>query len=94
MDVDRLLHAAHERGRAIERGDTDEAGRWLSVIDEIRAAAQALAVPEGWVLVPVEPTREMVKAITQVIPPGPYDFAAIAVWRAMIAAAPQEPRDA
>lgn len=41
------------------------------------------SVPDGWVMVPVEPTREMVKA-------GASCSSANMVWRYMIAAAPKQ----
>jgi hypothetical protein len=42
--------------------------------------------------VPIEPTQEMVRAITSILPVGPYDFAALSVWKAMLAASPPAPR--
>lgn len=54
-----------------------------------RAIAARGAVPEGWVLVPVKPTKFMMDAA---IPPGRQDQTGrreFAIWSAMLAAAPQ-----
>ena len=45
---------------------------------------QPVAVPEGWALVPAEPTEDMMHAAQDVPAPRPYG----AVYRAMLAAAP------
>jgi hypothetical protein len=62
------------------------------------AATQALAAPGGWALVPVEATEAMLVSGGRVLTAGPlgdkYTAQAGAVYRAMIAAVPQEPRDA
>lgn len=57
------------------------------------AALSAPAVPEGYKLVPIEPTPEMVDAAVQAICYGPESgFTRIAgpyrAWRVMLAAAP------
>lgn len=69
--------------------------------EQVRQAqreAVAAAVPEGWKLVPIEPTEEMIQAANdgdreytlrnfgdiQTVQSGPYDH-----WCAMIAAAPE-----
>jgi hypothetical protein len=52
--------------------------------DEKQDAA-ALQVPAGWVLVPVEPTQEMARAVAKV---GIGLFLAFEVWREMLAARP------
>lgn len=64
-----------------------------------RAALSAPAVPEGYKLVPIEPTPEMMDAAVQAICYGPESgFTRIAgpyrAWRVMLAAAPspQEPQ--
>lgn len=44
--------------------------------------------PDGWKLVPVEPTTEMLKALG-----NPWDRANLATWRRVIAAAPQPQPD-
>ena len=46
------------------------------------AAGNSPAIPDGYALVPVEPTREMVRAAL-------FKNTNNAVWKAMIAAAPQ-----
>lgn len=48
-----------------------------------RAPVQPVAVPDGWKLVPAEPTEEMMHAAQDVPAPRPYG----AVYRAMLAAA-------
>jgi hypothetical protein len=70
------------------------AGTFLYTADQMRAYASravAQAVPEGWVLVPREPTREMLDAAWDNGFSGPGeddqpDFAA--AYRAMLAATP------
>lgn len=55
------------------------------------AAALRLAVPEGFVVVPREPTNEMVLATVRIdlsYMPGQESADRIAVYRAMLAAAP------
>ena len=56
------------------------------------AAAMRLAVPEGFVVVPREPTNEMVLATVRIdlsYMPGQESADRIAVYRAMLAAAPK-----
>lgn len=64
------------------------AARVLSLMDEIERL-RAAAVPEGWKLVPVEPTPEMVDAALTVALPG----ALRAAWTRMLTAAPPAPED-
>lgn len=55
----------------------------------IRAAMQSGAVKDGWVMVPVEPTKEMVDSLRSAITPGfalPY---LVAGYKTMIAEAPK-----
>ena len=52
-----------------------------------RNIQQSPPVPEGWTVVPVEPTEEMRKAATNAV--GPY--LSYTCWEAMLAAAP-DPR--
>lgn len=52
------------------------------------AAAQP---PAGWVMVPVEPTPEMVTAVYNSVRPGTMLEIAHTVWRAMLEAAPKVP---
>lgn len=47
------------------------------------AAGNSPAIPDGYALVPVEPTREMVRAAL-------FKNTNNAVWKAMLAAAPQQ----
>lgn len=51
-------------------------------------AQRAPAVPEGWQLVPEEPTHEMLSAGAG----SKYEKRARNVWRDMLAAAPKEPK--
>jgi len=59
--------------------------------DAILALTQASAakVPEGWKLVPIEPTEAMVDATARILGEDEYQMAA-AVWSAMLAATPSE----
>lgn len=69
-------------------------------IEELEAQVRALTLPEGWELVPVEPTREMMAAaMSAVTQPqdllysqsgwGMNEMAARTRYRAMLAAAPK-----
>lgn len=49
---------------------------------------QQPAIPDGWQLVPVEPTSEMLAAALQAQLPEPTGF--VEIYKAMIAAAPKE----
>lgn len=73
-------------------------GEWIEWILELadlaeQSIAQQPAVPEGWKLVPVEPTREMLidgaKAARDFLSENGQYPRAHAVYRAMLAAAPQ-----
>jgi hypothetical protein len=76
----------------------DEAVCTIMAIDELDAAIRAAleqpdtgipaSVPAGWVLVPVEPTTEMLDAYVQL--QGRFNSAR-SDWAAMLAAAPQPP---
>jgi len=66
---------------------------WSAAINALYEAkdGQALAVPAGYVLVPTEPTPLMVQVAREaeaVMLSGP------GIYRAMLAAAPKEPRNA
>lgn len=54
-----------------------------------RAMLSAPAVPEGYALVPIEPTEEMIEAYLRV---GGGFQSAKSDWKAMLAAAPKEPK--
>ena len=55
-------------------------------IEELEAQVRALTLPEGWQLVPVEPTERM---ISESIDAGRFDEDdAVFFWASMIAAAP------
>ena len=62
---------------------------------DILQADRALRAPDGWVMVPIEPTEEMTSAIRQVTErrstePFSWGGYAIGIYRAMIAAAPKQ----
>lgn len=64
-----------------------------TVIAELRAEVERLkaaAVPEGWKLVPVEPTPEIIRAAgkTHCLPTDGWE---IRIYQSMLAAAPQPP---
>ena len=73
----------------IKGGDMNSvAGRAL--LDAMSAALSAPAVPDGWMLVPIEPTPEMVRAAHNCMPPvsRKWHAAIKEKWAAMLAAAP------
>lgn len=55
-----------------------------SAITALRAAMTQPDVPDGWVLVPVEPTEEMLNALG-----NSWTGVNIATWQRLIAAAPK-----
>lgn len=58
-----------------------------------RTAPPALAVPEGWKLVPVEPTYVMVQAGAKLVKNNfPVHTGTLDIYNAMLAAAPEVPR--
>ena len=86
--------------RYLSRGHTDESAelrvrhieRHEPAAMQAIAAALRLAVPEGFVVVPREPTNEMVLATVRIdlsYMPGQESADRIAVYRAMLAAAPK-----
>lgn len=95
--LDRFERAAmaYERLGKITRDDEKSRAMRKDVIRELadvrREAAAALSVgwrsiPEGWRLVPIEPTDLMGLALPDGYKPGSHS--ATQIWRAMIAAAP------
>ena len=50
-----------------------------------RARSRQVTVPEGWVVVPADPTPEMLRA-------GRHPFTVGGTWKAMLAVAPKPPR--
>lgn len=48
-------------------------------------------IPEGWKLVPVEPTQAMVEAAFDALPNSPFEGRIRTHYRAMLAAAPTPP---
>lgn len=68
----------------------------LQLIHAILALRTAGAVPDGWRLVPVEPTDAMVQAAFRIdlsYMPGQEGADRAAVYRAMLTAAPPAPKD-
>lgn len=80
--------AAFEEGAALRKYDTED-GSAQKALHELKSAIEAAIVPPGYTVVPVEPTPEMVKAIDDVMWPG----ASAKAYRAMIAAAKQQPEN-
>lgn len=78
------LKIAEECGGAMR---PSEATVMMANDDLARFAERVRGVPEGWKLVPVEPTPEMIDAIDRVMWPGASEKA----YRAMLAAAPCPP---
>jgi hypothetical protein len=58
----------------------------LAALTSSRAAPAP--VPEGWRIVPIEPTEEMISAWREVFSPWPYENDA---WKALLAATPAPP---
>lgn len=96
MDIEERIEAAIERitcGFAPMRVPADGTDPDLVLADcltEIRRlrAAAGPQIPEGYVLVPVEPTKAMVRAYLEV--DGRFESAR-ADWAAMLAARPEVP---
>lgn len=61
-------------------------------VTELFTAAPAPAVPDGWKLVPVEPTSEMQDAMLVAFYKREKHFIVPELWEAMLAAAPEVPR--
>lgn len=79
--VNRLLDSDGSRGTfsAIRRGDA------LAEVEGLLAAAPATGVPDGWKMVPIEPTQCMIDAHTE----GMVSGGATRAYRDMLAAAPE-----
>lgn len=94
-DADWLTCFAKEVQQATEATlvviDTEGGGPDLAVAEVIaRYAAQSVAVPEGYALVPIEPTEDMIDAAREAAINWPDGFPNHAEgYRAMLAAAPQ-----
>ena len=74
---------------SLHTGSDYARGHATSIAKQLRALSARAAVPEGWALVPVKPTKFMMDAA---IPPGRQDQTGrreFAIWQAMLAAAPQ-----
>ena len=83
--ADALYLAGYSAARKERDYDPRGCDQWQAVVDAIRAhPAPQVAVPEGWKLVPVEPTVEMRKSAKAAV--GPY--ISNTCWNAMLAAAP------
>ena len=96
LQTERASFAAWIRTHEDEHGAVDDASAWagwtgraaLSAAQDAPAQA-AQAVPQGWCLVPKEPTPEMLQIGRHAAP-----YRAVDVYRAMLAAAPAEPQPA
>ena len=92
--VDVWDHAVEQ----VDKGGTSEALILRKQAEAVQASRQAVSVPEGWKLVPINPTIAMVKAAfdaLEVVKPMQYangTAARNAVYASMIAAAPQPPQ--
>ncbi len=98
--VKKLLHDSHEAAGYLHR-PLDKSGRYTIPLYAAPVAAQP-SVPEGWKLVPIDPTKEM---LLQVETPSEYKFevsagtenapvdseTAAEIYCAMLAAAPTPP---
>ena len=72
-----------------------ENARLLAELEAVGAGGvQPLRAESGWVLVPVEPTREMVEAAFDALPNSPLEGNIRRHYRAMLAAAPKAPKQA
>ncbi|WP_443190963.1 hypothetical protein [Pseudomonas indica] len=73
-------------------GDETDRCKWLPVYCKPIPAERTVVVPDGWKLVPAEPTQAMFEA-GRTSASGSYaeKLAMAAYWRAMLAAAPQPP---
>ena len=76
-----------ERAAEIHRGMTPHqmALRIVALEDLLTKSATSQAIQEGWQLVPVEPTLEMISAATR----DSVGFGTRAAYKAMLAAAPK-----
>lgn len=90
-EIARLKHGEvvvtkNEAGQIVAVTRQDDDGKILSVIAESSSCEQAQRVPDGWKLVPVEPTPEMLYAaqeFSDILPPRGKR-----VWGYMLSAAP------
>lgn len=91
------------RRKALEQAKKDAIAEWNTRAALAAASAQPVAVPDGWQMVPVDPTKEM-KAAAVKFANGPAVYKAVAAaaleieegiygeaYEAMLAAAPQPP---
>jgi multidrug efflux pump subunit AcrA (membrane-fusion protein) len=62
-------------------------------IEDLQRVRRQPAVPEGWRLVPVEPTAAMISAFEHAPCAENYTDAATWAWEAMLDAAPQPPKE-
>ena len=83
-----LRQAIIDYGSAISRADheaiLETTTRGVALIDRLAAMAQP-GVPQGWQLVPVEPTKEMIDAYVNT---SSRFWSARRDWAVMLAAAP------
>lgn len=60
----------------------------VEIMERLLSACNSPAIPDGYVLVPKEPTREMLDEFDSIIDYGAED--SVDAWRRLLAAAPQE----
>ena len=94
-DVERVARAiyAHDQafmsrfGQPSRKPFEDVSGAWMSVARAVLSSIPR-RVPEGWVMVPKNPTPEMERAGDGRLLKG-----AFAVWATMLASAPPHPKE-
>lgn len=77
----------------LESGEKGELARWVIQLQtdldrERRKVGNSPVIPDGYVMVPKEPTREMLDEFDSIIDYGAEDSRD--AWRRLLAAAPQE----
>jgi len=77
----------------VDIGTQEREGFWQQPIDKYTQPAQQGSVPEGWKLVPVEPTATMISAFEHAPCAENYTDAATWAWEAMLDATPQPPQE-
>lgn len=99
IDIARAIEALkQECGMDPESPRAIQNGRYMSIAYRVRALASAQPAPQGWKLVPVEPTDEMLsagqdaqnRAVYRRPQPVGKEWGGV-YYRAMIAAAPSLP---
>ncbi|WP_130945708.1 hypothetical protein [Klebsiella quasipneumoniae] len=83
-----LLRNQLKMGHRISFADAMLLQRAIDIL--VNKAGNSPAIPDGYVMVPKEPTSEMVKKMRYHV--GSYDRNIKDGYKAMLAAAPQEPK--